>query len=85
MPEVRRAKLCELAGATSEWSYAYLKELRTSAAILAIQDGREIVEESDLDRAEGLLSAQFESGRKNHFSSAAKEKVGFGFLEGIAG
>jgi len=59
-----------LARGTAGWSYAYLNELRSSAGILAMQEGREEVEAADVQRAFDLLSTQFASWRRNHADSS---------------
>ncbi|MFC1654167.1 AAA family ATPase [Myxococcota bacterium] len=67
----------ELARATQDWSFAYLNELRVTAAILAIQERRGGVTEADVRKAYELLSAQFKSGTKNHQVEESGKSVGF--------
>ncbi len=64
---------------TSNWSYAYLNELRSSAGILAMQDGREVITAEDVSRALDLLATQFTSGRKNHTANTNGSELGFVF------
>lgn len=67
----------DIAGRTGNWSYAYLNELCTSAAILANGSGTENVTPDILLRATILLGKQFESGRKGHEVAQVEGRVGF--------
>jgi hypothetical protein len=71
------ALLEELAAGSRNWSFAYLNELRTTAAILANGDRRGDVTAGDLQRAVTLLGKQFDMGRKNHVGGE-ENGVGFG-------
>jgi len=72
-----RALLQRIAQGTTGWSFAYLNELRVSAAILAIQSGKDSPGMDDLQLAHELLSSQFKAGRKNHEFENAENSVGF--------
>jgi hypothetical protein len=74
---IDRSILCELAKNTNNWSFAYLNELRVTASIQAIQEGREAVTNADVRKAHELLSAQFKSGAKNHQVEESSKPVGF--------
>jgi len=69
--------LRRLVRVTEGWSFAYLKELRTTTLIIGVSraDG----EWSAEHLAEGLqlLSAQFQAGRKNHAVTDETRTVGF--------
>jgi len=62
---------------TEGWSFAYLKELRTTTLIIGVS--RANGEWSAEHLAEGLqlLSAQFQAGRKNHAVADESRTVGF--------
>jgi DNA polymerase III delta prime subunit len=68
----------DVARRTGNWSYAYLNELRTSAAILANAAKQETVTKELLTKAVDMLGTQFESGRKNHACAKGEEAMGFG-------
>jgi hypothetical protein len=69
----------ELAYKTDGWSYAYLNEMKVSAALLALGVGMTDPEEDQIRKAHGLLADQFGSGRKNHAEVVgAHGAVGFG-------
>jgi len=67
-----------VAARTANWSYAYLNELRTSAAILANADRQEAVTANVLEKALDILCTQFEAGRKNHVCAKGNQPLGFG-------
>ena len=62
---------------TGNWSYAYLNELRTTAAILAVGQGVDGVTPDILLQATTTLAGQFNSGRKNHAVTSSANDVGF--------
>lgn len=62
---------------TADWSYAYLNELRMTASILAVNDGRGQIGDEHLLRACSLLARQFESGKKCHMMETTESPVGF--------
>jgi transitional endoplasmic reticulum ATPase len=62
---------------THDWSYAYLSELRTTAAILAVQQQLDMVSGSVLLEAHGRLASQFKAGRKNHAEQKSESTLGF--------
>jgi SpoVK/Ycf46/Vps4 family AAA+-type ATPase len=61
---------------TNGWSFAYLSELRTTAAIRALNRGTRTVTAEVAEEAHELLDAQFRAGRKNH-REEAEATVGF--------
>jgi len=61
---------------TGNWSYAYLNELRTTAAILAVGKCLDGVTPDILLQATTTLAGQFNAGRKNHAVSVTGD-VGF--------
>ena len=67
----------DMAGKTSDWTFAYLNELKTTAAILAIQDGAAVIESRHAAKAYELLSTQFSSGRKHHPLPTCTSELGF--------
>lgn len=71
-----------LARQTTNWSFAYLKELHTTAAIMSAEQGmEEITHDITLD-ALNLLSAQFQAGRSSHQSAPTHTPVvGFAGVE----
>ena len=66
-----------LARRTNGWSFAYINELRTTAAILSMQAGEPEIMPSAVESAFALLTAQFKSGKKNHRISAPESAMGF--------
>jgi hypothetical protein len=66
-----------VAARTGDWSYAYLNELRTTAAILAVGQGAAGVTVDILDQSTTILASQFNSGKKNHVASSSENGVGF--------
>jgi ATPase family associated with various cellular activities (AAA) len=69
--------LAAVAERTSDWSFAYLNELRTTAAILAIDHRRAAPSEEELSTALELLASQFQAGRNNHALGRLGELAGF--------
>jgi hypothetical protein len=69
--------LAAVAERTSNWSFAYLNELRTTAAILAIDHGRPAPAEEELSKALELVAAQFQASRKNYALGRLDELAGF--------
>lgn len=67
----------ELAYNTDGWSYAYLNELRISAAMLAMNSGETQPDETHIRQAHKLLADQFGSGKRNHAEWEAKSAMGF--------
>ena len=69
--------LAAIANRTDDWSYAFLNELRTTAAILAM--GRNAPEPTaeDFSAAFALLLLQFQAGRHNHATGTNAEPAGF--------
>ena len=66
-----------LAEQTDGWSYAYLNELRTTAAILAMGRNAAGPTAEDVRAALARLSPQFECGRRNHAVTRAGNLAGF--------
>jgi len=62
---------------TGNWSYAYLNELRTTAAILTVGQGLNQVTSDVLLQATTTLANQFNSGVKNHVVNSPENKIGF--------
>ena len=62
---------------TGDWSYAYLNELRTTAAILAMDHNPPSLTDEDVGNALDLLAEQFQAGRRNHVASGTGEFAGF--------
>ena len=69
--------VAEIAEKTSGWSFAYLNELRTTAAILSVGKDQVALNEEVLLNAYDLLASQFRSGKKNHTMSNGNGAVGF--------
>jgi len=67
-----------LAEHTEKWSFAYLNELRTTAAILGINHQVEVIDSGIIKEAHTLLAVQFNAGRKNHVGEELASPVGFG-------
>ena len=66
-----------IAGETEGWSFAYLNELRTTAAILAIKSQLQDITPAMVEEALELLEAQFRAGRKNHVEAEVDSEMGF--------
>jgi len=67
----------KLAQQTKNWSFAYLKELHTTASIMAIaKDASRVTTEAVLD-AFNLLDQQFRDGKKNHVVRSEEPTLGF--------
>ncbi|MCE9616513.1 MAG: ATP-binding protein [Lentisphaerae bacterium] len=75
--ELAPAVLDELVRKTSNWSYAYLNELRMTAGILAVRDSCEAIRDQHLSEACSLLGKQFDSGKKHHMGKDGEETLGF--------
>jgi len=76
--DVERGELLdELVGGTAGWSFAYLNELRTTAAVLAVGRSEERIPADCIRKAHGMLSDQFQAGRKNHVTPCGSNGVGF--------
>jgi hypothetical protein len=67
----------EITRLTAGWSFAYLKELRTTASILAMEDQCAEVTEEDALAALELLTAQFNAGKKQHALVPDEPSLGF--------
>lgn len=76
-PDVSQPVRERLASMTSGWSFAYLNELRVSAAIMALRSGRSEVGERDLLAAQDLMAVQFKAGKKGYEEKSEEGKVGF--------
>jgi DNA helicase TIP49 (TBP-interacting protein) len=66
LPEVPDDVVERLGRATEDWSFAYLSELRSTAAVLALSQQREMLNAQSVESAFQLLAAQFNAGRHNH-------------------
>jgi len=62
---------------TRKWSFAYLKELHTTASIMAIAQELPRVTADVVLEALELLGDQFHAGRKNHAIPHQEEALGF--------
>ena len=71
------ADMAAMASQTAGWSFAYLNELRTTAAILAMDRNAAAPTPEDVHQAFALLSPQFLAGRKNHVDNSNGELAGF--------
>lgn len=77
-PSLDASLLDEVADATDDWSFAYLNELRTTAAIQCVGRKETTVTAQEVRAALQMLSIQFEAGRKNHTETTTTKAVGFG-------
>lgn len=67
-----------LAAETADWTFAYIKELRITAGILAIKDGLKVAVSRHYVAALKLLRQQFDAGKKGHVNSGKRiTRVGF--------
>jgi len=72
-----------VADETEDWTLAYVKELRNTAAILAIKDGLKAMETRHVKAALQLLREQFQAGKTGHAEAhKASRSAGFGFARG---
>ena len=69
--------LVSLAKRTQGWSFAYLNELRATAAIMSVSCGKQSIEDEDVTKAHDVLADQFRSGRKNHITQEVSVDMGF--------
>lgn len=76
-PHLPEEDLDEVATRSTNWSYAYLNELRTTAAILALQRNAEIVTMDVLRQATDTLLGQFRAGERHHVAQRGEPQVGF--------
>lgn len=67
----------KLARQTKNWSFAYLKELHTTASIMAIAKDMSCVTTETALKAFDLLDQQFQDGKKNHVVSSEEPTLGF--------
>lgn len=77
-PSASPALVEEIVSRTDSWSFAYLSELRTTAAILSAQMQRDRIPGEIVQKSLDLLSSQFDSGKKNHIIPRRDYCVGFG-------
>ena len=65
---------------TEDWTFAYVKELRNTAGIMAIKDGLKAMETRHVKAALQFLREQFRAGKTGHADAhKSSRKVGFGF------
>ena len=65
---------------TEDWTFAYVKELRNTAGILAIKDGKRALETCHVKAALALLKEQYHAGKTGYAEvHKAGRKAGFGF------
>lgn len=67
----------KLARETKNWTFAYLKELYTTASIMAIERDQSRVSTEMVLGAFDLLDRQFQDGRKNHVVRSEEPTIGF--------
>jgi|GEM_PF-1466851 len=77
LPGVDPKLILDIAGKTADWSFAYLNELRTTASILAIQEGGECVTEKQIEQAFVFMTAQFKSNKNGHMGKSKQVSLGF--------
>ena len=75
IPDVMRETI---AGRTSNWSFAYLNELKTTASIMAAAQNQTELSDSIVMDALELMVTQYEAGRKLHALSRTESEIGFG-------
>ncbi len=77
-PELDGNALARLVAGTSGWSFAYLNELRVTAALLGLQGAPSVPTDANALEALGILGAQHKSGKQGHAVHAARqEALGF--------
>ena len=76
-PKVNSLHISYLVRDTSDWSFAYLNELRLAASMLAIHDNQEGVALNYIQDAIKPLSKQFKAGEKAHNTEEKEHKTGF--------
>ncbi len=69
--------LDEIAEQTTNWSFSYLNELRTTAAILALGEDRDVVTPEIVRRSLETLTGQFRAGERHHITRHSETEVGF--------
>lgn len=67
----------KLARETKNWSFAYLKELHTTASIMAIENNQPHVDAETALKAFDMLDRQYQDGKKNHVVRSEESTVGF--------
>ncbi len=78
MPDFEPALHEEIARGTEGWSFAYLNELRVTAAVLGLSRSPPGTDAGVLRHALELLSAQFKAGKKGHVeATAGTSSLGF--------
>jgi hypothetical protein len=77
LPGADPGLVTDISEKTADWSFAYLNELRTTASILAIQDGSESVNEKHIEQAFVLMTAQFKSNKNGHKGKGKQAGLGF--------
>lgn len=77
-PEIDRPALVDLARRCNGWTFAYLKELRMTSAVLALHAGTAEINAENLLKAFALLARQFKMGKRNHVQPETNgDEVGF--------
>jgi hypothetical protein len=66
-----------IAAKTAGWTFAYLKELRITAGVMAVHAGVEDIGEEHLREALKLMSDQFKAGAESHVAKPAMRDIGF--------
>ena len=77
LPGLGDEPMTKVLDGTEDWSYAYLNELRVSAMVMAISDGRSKIVVDDVLHSQELLSEQFKAGEKDYAHSKSRS-LGFG-------
>lgn len=79
-PSLEEETLARVARDTADWSIAYLKELRVTAAVTALQAGRKEASIEDIQISLQLLARQFRRARQSHKNCASAEPGAMGFV-----
>jgi hypothetical protein len=77
LPGADPGLITDISEKTADWSFAYLNELRTTASILAIQEGSESIIEKHIEQAFVFMTAQFKSNKNGHKGKVKQEGIGF--------
>ena len=79
-PHLEPSLVEHVAEKTEDWTFAYVKELRNTAGILAIKDGKRALETCHVKAALDLLKEQYHAGKTGYAEvHKAGRKAGFGF------
>lgn len=78
-PDAGEEALKSISSRSSNWTLAYLKELKMTAGILAIRKGSATIEDGLLLDAYEVLENQFSEAQKEHSYKNKSESPAFGF------